>query len=393
MTGRTRDSGDLDFVIGKLEGEFEFLANHLAPGGSRTGAVYQPRNPLRDDRNPGSLVIYVAGPHKGKWREYSPALPGQGGAYDFVAYILGSGDIAKGRKLAWRYLADRYGLKSASPADKAAWRERRKVETVKKSKAAEEQSAKRRGIAQKLYINAHPAPNTPVQAYLETARGIAFDVLGRWPNAIRYAPELAHPEDGVYGPAMIAAVTQWRAEGKSRFLAAHRTFLEQDAAGRWRKRGDVDADIRESKYALGHYAGGAVNVWRGKSGKPLAEAPDDDVVVITEGLEDALTVAYAYQAAAPRAPQGAIQYAGPRVLCAISIANLANVALPPQIRDVRLAVDNDGDNPQAARQIERAIEAYDGQGRAVRLIRAPGGAKDLNAALLSDRGAPEGLRP
>ncbi len=165
-------------------------------------------------------------------------------------------------------------------------------------------------------------------------------------------------------------------------MAAHRTFLERDASGRWRKRGDVDPDIRESKYALGHYAGAAVNVWRGRSGKPLAEAPDDDIVVITEGLEDALSVAFAYQAAAPRTPEGAIQYAGPRVLCAISIANLANVALPPKIRDVRLAIDNDGDNPQAARQVERAVEAFDRQGRAVRLIRAPAGAKDLNAALI-----------
>lgn len=388
MSARDSSRGDLDFVLGKLEAEFEFLARQLAPGGARTGDVYQPINPIRNDRTPGSLVIYVSGPRKGKWREYSPALPGSGGPYDFVAYIQGGGDIATGRKIAWKFLADRYGLKAASAEDKAKWRERRKVETAKKTLEQDQASARKRKYAHKLFIEARLAPGTPTQAYLEGARGIDFSALGRWPSAIRHADELEHPEDGVLCAAMVAAVSKWRPDNKGGFLATHRTFLEQDAAGVWRKRSAVDETVRESKYALGSYAGGAVNVWRGRSGKPLAAAPADDVVVLTEGLEDAVTVAYAYQSAAPRTPDGRPEYAGPRVLCAISNANFANVALPPQIKDVRIAVDNDGDNRQTAQQIERAIAEFDRQGRSVRLVRAPGGAKDLNDVLTNAERAP-----
>lgn len=376
MTARRRDS-DFEYLLEQLEGEFELLVRQLAPGGTMTGDVYQPLNPLRNDTRPGSFVIYVKGPKKGFWCENSPnGLPGQGGAYDFVAYILGGGNIAAGRKLAYPYLRDRYGVEKADEATRAKWRERRKVRLEKQAKEADTQGRNRRRAAKRIffYETAERVRDTPTHRYLE-ARGIDFATLGRFPGSIRHAGELAHPEDGVYGPAMVAAATQWAPDGGSRFLSCHRTFLGQDAAGVWRKRGDVEPDIRRSKFALGDYKGAAVNVWRGASGKRLADAPKGDRVVITEGLEDALSIAFAY----------AGRDDAPRVLCAIAISNIANVVLPPAITDVRIAVDNDGDNPEAAAAIERAVEAFGGQGRDVSLARARAGAKDFND-LLTDKG-------
>jgi hypothetical protein len=63
-------------------------------------------------------------------------------------------------------------------------------------------------------------------------------------------------------------------------VAVHRTWLMPDGSGK--------APLRDPKMTLGRYAGGAIRLWRGASGKALKDAPTGDSIVITEGIEEAL---------------------------------------------------------------------------------------------------------
>ncbi len=128
--------------------------------------------------------------------------------------------------------------------------------------------------------------------------------------------------------------------------------------------------------AFGPYRGGAIRLWRGerfdaatgevKPGPALARASAGSEVVITEGIEDGLSVALA-------APER-------RVLAAISVGNMGQVALPPAITSVLLCADNDAADSASAAALDKAISQHLAAGRDVRLVRSPVG-KDLNDAI------------
>ena len=121
------------------------------------------------------------------------------------------------------------------------------------------------------------------------------------------------------------------------------------------------------KMSLGSVAGGCIRLWRGASRKPLAQAPEGEVVAIAEGIETALSVVIA-------CPEL-------RVLAAVSLANMGNLPLPPTVREVIICADNDVANEAAARALERAADRYAEQGRNVRIARPPVG-KDFNDTLV-----------
>ncbi|HYN38100.1 MAG TPA: toprim domain-containing protein [Rhodospirillales bacterium] len=100
----------------------------------------------------------------------------------------------------------------------------------------------------------------------------------------------------------------------------------------------------------------------------MREAPADDVVALTEGIEDGLSVAMAWRET--------------RVLAAVSISNLAAIVLPPQLVDLVVYGDNDPSGSAAARQLEQVIAVLSGQGRAVGVARMPAWAKDVNGYLM-----------
>jgi hypothetical protein len=119
--------------------------------------------------------------------------------------------------------------------------------------------------------------------------------------------------------------------------------------------------------------GGFIPLWRGRSGRPIGEAPPDDVLAITEGIEDGLTVAL-------HQPEW-------RVIAAISLGNMASIILPEKFLDVVLVFDRDGENPQARRAREQAVDELLRQGRSVRETRPPEGFKDMNAWHMADLAA------
>jgi len=146
--------------------------------------------------------------------------------------------------------------------------------------------------------------------------------------------------------------------------AIHRTWLDQND-GRWRK-----ARVANPKMTLGSYAGGAIRIQRGATGKPLAQAPEGETVILAEGIETALSVALA-------CPEQ-------RVLAAVSLSNMGRVDLPPAVHHVVLAADNDAGNHTAQRALQDAAERFLKQGRTVRIAMPDVPGEDFNDMLMSE---------
>jgi hypothetical protein len=216
---------------------------------------------------------------------------------------------------------------------------------------------RRRALA--IYCEARPElRGTPVDRYLQ-GRGIALERLGRSPRALRFHPHLRYRTTELYFPAMVALVD----DGDGQVISIHRTYLQARADGRVTK-----ADVPEPKLTLGSYKGGAIRLWRGRlsDGRmrpPLKDCESGETIVLTEGIENGLSVALA-------CPEH-------RVLAGISLSNLASIALPKAVGSVIIFADND-QGAQAQAGLERAIAAHAQAGRTVRIARAPAGFKDVN---------------
>ena len=141
-------------------------------------------------------------------------------------------------------------------------------------------------------------------------------------------------------------------------IGCHRTYLGRDEHGRWSK-----APIVAPKRVLGAVKSGVIPIWRGKSGLPLRLAPADDIVVLAEGIEDALTIALVY----PKA----------RVLAVISVGNLTAVGLPESLCDIVVCADADAPGSPADKAMRRGCQVLIAQGRRVRVARPPSGANPM----------------
>ncbi len=299
-----------------------------------------------DNEPGGSMWIHLSGVKAGHWQD---AATGEFcDALDLVAACAHRGD----KKAAYRWAIAWLGLDgSIRPARTTASPARARA-----ADGVDHEADRRRRAALRLYLEAQASlAGTPAAAYL-LRRGIDLAALGRQPRALRCHRELLHRPSGRSFPAMIAAIT----DASGVHVATHRTWLQQDRSGAW-----IKARVEDAKMTLGAFAGGSIRLWRGASGKPLRDAPDDDVVVIGEGIETCLSIAIA-------CPEF-------RVLAAVSLGNMGSIALPPQIRRVILAADNDLKAP-ARLAFQRVVERHLDAGRDVRIARASVG-KDFNDTL------------
>ncbi|HEY0182336.1 MAG TPA: toprim domain-containing protein [Rhodopila sp.] len=289
------------------------------------------------------MWVHLRGPKQGHWQD---AATGEfGDALDLLAACRYAGDkkAAYAAGLAWLGWGDR----TRAPV--------RKSPPARRTPANDDDAAKKRAYALRLYLEAAPSlAGTPVAGYL-LSRGIDLATLGRQPRALRYHADLRHRESGMTFPAMVAAISG--ADGTH--VATHRTYLER-AGGGWIKLRGMNA-----KLSVGDFAAGSIRIWRGASGRPLRDASPCEPVVIGEGIETCLSVALALPEL--------------RVLCAVSLGNLGSVWLPDQVRMVVLAADNDT-HPAARAALQRAAERHIDAGREVRIARSLWG-NDFNDML------------
>lgn len=346
---------EISELVAALTADLERLCAALMPLGRREGAEWV-EAPRGAGGRGDSLKVHLRGSRRGVWAHFAAGADARGDALDLIAYLACGGD----KRAAIQWGKEFLGLAEGGAVARAPAMDAGKIAAARAAREAETAAdeARRRRNALAIWREADERiKGSPVELYL-AGRGIDLARMGRVPRALRFHPRLHHPQLKAFAPAMVACVTRG-----DEIAGIHRTWLADDG-GRWSKIAGATA-----KMTLGRYSGGAVRIWRGAERSPWAEGRGP--VALTEGIEDALTVALALPEL--------------RVAAAVSLANMRAVALPAGVTEVVLVADNDGAGTQAARALEAAAAAHAAQGRAVRIARAPGGAKDVNDLLMGAR--------
>lgn len=174
--------------------------------------------------------------------------------------------------------------------------------------------------AERLWHASRPIAGTLAERYL-IHRGLDFSEPPPW---LRFHPTCfyrAHDDAPlVQWPALIAGVTDL----SGNLTGIHRTWLARDGSGK--------APLAEPRRALGNLLGHGVRF-----------LPADDVLVVTEGLETALSI----RAALATLP----------LLAALSAAHLGAIILPHTLQRLYIASDHDAEGHTAARQLAARASA------------------------------------
>jgi hypothetical protein len=311
-----------------------------------------------------SLVLNLAGANRGMWRDHSMDRASPGGAGDMIGLVeqcMFGGD--RGKAVAW--LKSELGLDHLDPARIQQVRaEAAQADADMEAQAARDAEAKKRG-ARALWLNGQESiADTPASRYLE-ARGIRVDALGHWPGALRYHPDVWNRDAGIKLPCLVSQMILPTGE----HVATHRTWLGRDRVTReWVKADAADLAVPKgaAKKVLGKSGGAFVPLRKGASQKAMGQLRRPETLYVTEGIEDALTVAMCKPDA--------------RIVAAYSLGNLGAIQFPDTIPTIVLVADrDDGEREQEA--LERAIARQQARGHTVKLVLPPVGFKDINAWL------------
>jgi hypothetical protein len=158
--------------------------------------------------------------------------------------------------------------------------------------------------ARRLFAISRPIPGTVAEIYLRTRgiTGLHETTSLRFHPRCYYRPDRHSPTET--WPAMIAAVTAL----DGTITGVHRTWLDPSGGGK--------APIDTPRRAMGHLLGNAVRF-----------GSADDVIAAGEGIETMLSL----RMALPTMP----------MLAALSAAHLAAIVLPPALRRLCIARDDD----------------------------------------------------
>lgn len=331
-------------------------------------------NPLRADPSWDSFCIYT---DKGVFVDYSAAAGDRGDMYKFVAKFLYNGD----NKAAYKWALSFLGLEGGKAPDPAELKQIEENRAEQERKAAEA-LARQRARCMAIWLESKPlAPGDPPSLYL-LKRGVDVHALPEGaPSCLRYHPSLDMPTSTYWGgkhknrvrrdgpfPALVAMVSL---EGiKSGCATIHATALQATDEGWWKAKRAVRDDGKElkPKEVFCEYRGGTIRLTKGESGLPLSKAPQGEWMLMSEGIENGLSAA--------------LVRPNLRVAAGVSVANMANVALPPQIAGVTILADNDAADSQAEAGLTRAMDELAKRGLDVAVARVDRRFKDFNAALM-----------
>lgn len=330
--------------------------------GRRDGIHWKCRNPQRADKTAGSFVVDLGGKAPGRWKEFAGDEGGD--VVDLVSYCLtGPGGYktreARGQAIAWleRWtgLGDGKGAgKGLSPEERAkrqAEIDARRAEQEASEFLERDEKARR---AENWWLKqGEPIEGTPIETYIEKARGVPLRSLPLTGAIRALGPSARNPRW-----AMFSAMAR-----DSKIRAVHLTYLTPDG----RKATDVDP----VKKMWGDVRGSVIRVAKGAlkmSPEQAAKKGRTATVALCEGIEDALTLSLLY-------PDWACWAAG-------SLTNLRAVAeagWPACASEMILVGDNDPAGSKAEAGFDRAVEAWlaISGGKPVRTLK-PGEFKDIN---------------
>lgn len=245
---------------------------------------------------------------------------------DIIRYVMETEGLGFVDALDWLGASD---LPIVSPEQRA-------------QRAAEDAAERAQAIAEArmFWERGVPAAGTPAEVYARS-RGIVMPL----PSSIRFGmvPAWRDKETGEWArdlPALIGAVT---IDGE--LVAIQRIFL--------RNGGRAKANMTKPKLSLGRVLGGAL--WLG---------PPAEEIIITEGPEDALSLAQEIE--------------GRTVLAALGTAMMPEIKYPPIVRRITIAGQNDAAGRLA---VDKAALALTERGFDVRLMFPHADYKDWNDQL------------
>lgn len=305
-----------------------------------------------------SLAIGLSGSGRGLWTDYSSGETGD--LIHLIRLTRFGGDIGQAVQWAKSWL----GLDDMDPGRLSTMR----AETAARdadmdAAAARETEAKKRGARALWHSGVPLGDSTPAARYLE-GRGLDRARLGKWPGSLVFHEEVWNADAGVKLPAMLAQM--FTPDGVH--VATHRTWLGRDARRQWVKADGADLGVPrgQAKKVIGKSGGAFVPLRKGASGVSMGALKHPDSIYLTEGIEDALTVAMAMPAA--------------RVAAAYSLRNIGMIVFPPLIERIVIVADRDED-PREVEALERAIARQQARGHHVQIVMPPVGVKDVNAWL------------
>jgi hypothetical protein len=355
-----------------LQEKLPDLLGKLFPRWSITYPQMTPLNPTRDDKRPGSFVIWTSGPAAGGFNEYSPRGPkASGDVVDLIAYVHRCpGD----RRFALNWARDFLGIKAMDPAELARVKGAAKRQAAAVAQQTSAASAERRKKALAIWQRTLPLAGSVAEIYLASRR-IAWSLIPNREDDLRFIPRLEHwksaqwdrsttpwtkLKDGYVGPAMVAAMRNIPGD----ITAVHCTFLRADGSGK--------ADVGEPKLMRGDAKGSAIRLTRGPSNLPLDEAIAAGLIEglgIGEGIENVLSCAHDVDA---------------RLWAAGSFDLM--MALPAEhdaFDPIYYLRDNDN-NAAADDTVQDRLDELHAAGKTATQLRPPGGVKDFNDLIKGD---------
>lgn len=355
-------------ISAMLADRIDSLCANLGLTGRVEQGVLKPRNPTRNDKNPGSFVIHMSGGKQGRWDEYATGEFGD--ALDLVAYInYGRVDRTTQREAiswakTWLGIGDHSHMDPAHNAKLKAAKAAMEARTEQAERLAMENRDQKRRRAQAMFLGSRELePGTPGWAYL-TGRGIDLDRLPRLPWAVRWHPEMKHVESDRMVPCLISAMLF--PDGS--FGGVHRIFLEP--GGREKLRVSEGA---VKKIWPGGWHGAFVPISRGRhllAPEKAKAAGVSEECAFVEGVEDGFTVALLM-------PEWRVSVVG-------ASANFAHVPIPVSASHVIAVRDRDPDRKVRAgvdRKVGELRARAEGQGLPFLESWPPRGFKDFNDVL------------
>jgi hypothetical protein len=292
--------GDAASIAARLAENAEAVCKEYLSQGRRCGN-YWLAGDVHD--NPGrSLFVRLAGPSTGrgavgKWTDASTAQHGD--LLDLISLNKGHANLRDTLEEARAFLNEPRHLAPSSQHT---------------------QQRNGREAARRLFAAARPLRGTLAETYLRS-RGITVPL--RFP-ALRFHPTCYYRPDKdsplETWPALIAAVTDLSGS----ITGVHRTWLARD--------GSAKAPVQDPRRAMGSLLGNAVRF-----------STVQDVLAAGEGIETVL----ALKSLLPEMPMAA----------ALSAAHLAALLLPPTLRRLYVALDNDPAGWSAATRLATRARA------------------------------------
>lgn len=347
---------DLKAMLGD---RIEDLAAQLAPAGKRKGNVWVAFSPLRSDNTKTEAFnIWLDGGARGAWKDYGSGEKGD--VIDLIAACVCAANFPfsrekRGEAMAWA--RDYLGLSNSRPAEakERAKEARERSRQRDEASAADRQRRQRRAF--ELWLSGGQMRDTIGDAYLRS-RGIDARAIPNLEASFRFKARVEHPLEPHVGPAMLAKFTG----PDGGFAAVHCTFLHPD--------GDRKAEVHKQKIIRGDFGGASIRITLGASGLTpeafVSSGQAPNLVAVTEGIEDGLTIAQAR-------PEWRIWAAG-------SLDNIGNQPALGCVSSFLVCADNDL-KKAAQDALDRGLAKLAMRGKPIDVARAISGSKDFNDLL------------